>query len=309
MDQLFFYFFLLLSITMLMQALLQLAFRHQLIMEKRVADYVGTTEVKMKKKAKRSSDKLFLIKRLDSVIHKMKAAIERRLSLESTNELERKLRDAGVSYSWTPIDFRLLQLLIGAILFMAAFLLFSKTAENNLSLFLLSGALGGLGYYYPLFYLGSRKKRRAALIEKKMADFFDMVNLSVEAGLGLDAAIVRVCKNTNGPLSEEFTRAIEEMKLGKSRREAFINLRNRIPLDAFQSMMTSLIQADQLGIGMAKVLRALTVRVREHQRQSAREKAMKAPVKMIFPMLFFIFPSIFIVLLGPLVIYLIQFGL
>ena len=99
------------------------------------------------------------------------------------------------------------------------------------------------------------------------------------------------------------------MKLGKSRREAFSDLRYRVPSDQFQSIMSSLIQADQLGIGMAKILKQLTVRIREHQRELAREQAMKAPIKMMFPMVLFIFPSLFIVLLGPLVIYLITVGL
>ena len=98
------------------------------------------------------------------------------------------------------------------------------------------------------------------------------------------------------------------MKLGKSRREAFYDLRKRVPSDSFQSIITSLIQADQLGIGMAKVLGNLTVRVREQRRETAREQAMKAPVKMLFPMVFFIFPSLFIVILGPLVIQLVTEG-
>ena len=96
------------------------------------------------------------------------------------------------------------------------------------------------------------------------------------------------------------------MSLGKSRREAFSDLRGRVPVHQFQSIITSLIQADMLGVGMAKVIRSLTDRIREQRTQLAREKAMKAPVKMVFPMLLFIFPAIFIVMLGPLVIYLLQ---
>ena len=109
-----------------------------------------------------------------------------------------------------------------------------------------------------------------------------------------------------GPLSEEFLQTIEDMRLGKSRREAFSDLRNRVPVYHFQSIITSLIQADMLGVGMAKVMGSLTERIGEQKTEFAREQAMKAPVKMVFPMLLFIFPAIFIVMLGPLVIYLIQ---
>ena len=139
-----------------------------------------------------------------------------------------------------------------------------------------------------------------------MPDFFDIVNLSIEAGMGLDAALLKVCKQTKGPLSDEFLQTLEDMSLGKSRREAFSDLRERVPVHQFQSIITSLIQADMLGVGMAKVIRSLTDRIREQRTQFAREKAMKAPVKMVFPMLLFIFPAMFIVMLGPLVIYLIQ---
>ena len=112
-----------------------------------------------------------------------------------------------------------------------------------------------------------------------------------------------------GPLSDEFTLTLEDMKLGKSRREAFYDLRKRVPSDSFQSVINALIQADQLGIGMAKVLGNLTTRIREQQREAAREQAMKAPVKMLFPMIIFIFPSLFIVILGPMAIKLITEGL
>nr|WP_272508320.1 type II secretion system F family protein [Paenisporosarcina quisquiliarum] len=133
-----------------------------------------------------------------------------------------------------------------------------------------------------------------------------MVNLSIEAGMGLDASILKVCQHTKGPLAEEFLLTLEDMKLGKSRREAYADLRNRVPVPPFQTIITSLIQADMLGVGMAKVIRTLTVKIREQRTQMAREQAMKAPVKMIFPMLLFIFPVIFIVMLGPMVIYLIE---
>lgn len=307
MEHIILFIFLFLSIVLLFQAVLQGIYKRKLVVDQRIEDYIGpTTPIKEKKDIKKEMQ---IPESLENARKKVKQELDKKITLETKSELEKKLRDAGISYNWSAVDFRFLQLAIAGILFFVSFLLFGKMSDEKGTLLFLSLSLGALGYYYPIFYLGTKKKKRMAQIEKSLADFFDMVNLSIEAGMGLDAAISRVCKTKKGPLSEEFERALEEMRLGKSRREAFINLRNRVPMDTFHSIMTSMIQADQLGIGMSKVLRTLTERIREHQRQLAREKAMKAPVKMMFPMIFFIFPSLFIVLLGPLIIYLMVFGL
>lgn len=241
-------------------------------------------------------------------LNQLRDFLASKTSRETKSELEKKLQDAGYPKSWTAVDFRIVQFAAAGTLFFFSLLVFGKISDKALSVLVFSVVMGALGYYCPLFSLSARKKKRLEMVEKSMAEFFDMVNLSVEAGMGMDAAIIRVCKNTKGPLSEEFLKAIEDMRLGKSRRDAFVELRNRIPVESFQSIMTSLIQADQIGIGLSKVLGAMSERIREYQRQMAREKAMKAPVKMIFPMILFIFPSIFIVLLGPLVIYFLTNG-
>ncbi|CEG28315.1 type II secretion system F family protein [Bacillus sp. B-jedd] len=302
------YFMVFLSLTVVYRAFLQFLYRSELTIHSRVENFLELEPRATKPVENKNRGQFFAEERASRLTGKLKNVLSEKLSVEAKSELEKKLLDAGL-FKWKAVDFRLMQILAGLILFFLGILLFGKSSGKTLSLFMLSGALGGLGFYYPIFYLGARKKQRLAKIQKSLADFFDMVNLSVEAGMGLDAAIMRVCKNKEGPLSEEFLRAIEEMRLGKSRRDAFINLRSRVSLDAFQSIMTSLIQADQLGIGMSKVLKALTDRIREHQRQLAREKAMKAPIKMLFPMVLFIFPAIFIILLGPLIIYLLQNGL
>ena len=182
--------------------------------------------------------------------------------------------------------------------------------DNKASGWFLGLAVAFLGFRYPIFYLGKKKTARIKAINKAMPDYFDTVNLLLEAGMGLDIALANVCQQTKGPLSDEFTVTLEDMKLGKSSYcEAFYDLRKRVPSDSFQSVINALIQADQLGIGMAKVLGNLTTRIREQQREAAREQAMKAPVKMLFPMVIFIFPSLFIVILGPMAIKLITEGL
>lgn len=295
---------LLTSCTLLFLAILATIFRPQLEIEKRIDVFLGG--VIYEKTQKKQSKPSLLSQQFKMFWLKMRNVTEQKISREVKRDLERKLLEAGRPFNWTSVDFRLLQLFLAIGLVTFVFLTIGKSTDKFGSLLLLMVTSGALGLYLPIFYLSKRKQRRVDQIQKGLSDFFDTINLTIEAGVGLDAAIRKVSLNTKGPLSEEFLRALEDVKLGKSRREAFIDLRDRVPLDSFQSIMTSLIQADQLGIGMAKVIRSLTVRIREQQMQLAREKAMKAPVKMLFPMVLFIFPAMFIVLLGPLIIQLLS---
>lgn len=216
--------------------------------------------------------------------------------------LDRKLQEAGNPFGMKAVDFRILQITTSVTLFiLSVFILFSTTNEFRKTIFL-SLCFSLLGFLYFSFYIGGKRKTRMIEIEKSMPDFFDLVTISIEAGMGLDGALVRVCRQMNSPLSSEFLLTLEDMRLGKSRRQAFVDLRDRIPSEFFKSIMNSIIQADQWGIGMSKVLKAQTERIRENQRQRVKEQAAKAPVKMLFPMILFIFPMLFIVLLGPVVI-------
>jgi tight adherence protein C len=235
--------------------------------------------------------------------------VSRKTTKAKQKKLDHLIRDAGYSGKLTALEFRLIQLLISIGGGAAVFFLFAPMADSIVMTFLLSFGVFFLGFQYCTFYLSKKRTRRIAQINRDMPDFFDTVNLLIEAGLGLDAAILTVCQKKRGPLSEEFLFVLEDMKRGKSRREAFYELRMRVPSDALQSTLTTMIQADYLGVGMSKVIRNLTVRIREQRRESAREQAMKAPVKMLFPMVFFIFPSIFIVSLGPLIVKILTEGL
>ena len=234
--------------------------------------------------------------------------LNQKVSKMEQRKLDMLLRDAGLPFK-SGIDFRLFQLVLSAGVSLPIIFFIMPASNNKMLTFMLAIVMALLGFRLPVFYLGKRKTARIKEINKALPDFFDTVNLLLEAGMGLDLALAEVSRKLKGPLAEEFQQTLEDMKLGKSRREAFYDLRKRVPSDSFQSIITSLIQADQLGIGMAKVIGNLTVRVREQRREAAREQAMKAPVKMLFPMVFFIFPSLFIVILGPLVIQLVTKGL
>jgi len=295
-------------VTFLLSGILFAFFKKELAFNERVGSYFDEPIKKMKVDPLKQDKENKFKKELQQYWTKGTNLLNKKVSKTERKKLDMLLRDAGYPFK-SAIDFRLFQMLLSLAIGLPLILFIMPAAENKSSVLLMAITMAILGFRLPVFYLGKRKTARIREINKSMADFFDTVNLLLEAGMGLDLALAEVSRNNKGPLSEEFLQALEDMKLGKSRREAFYDLRKRVPSDSFQSVITSLIQADQLGIGMAKVLGNLTVRIREQRREAAREQAMKAPVKMLFPMVFFIFPSLFIVILGPLVIQLVTKGL
>ncbi|MRH44303.1 hypothetical protein GH741_16795 [Aquibacillus halophilus] len=294
---------------LLLAAILSTIFRKQIVFDQRANAYLGKSNDQLDKldkgKHKKKRQSVIVRKYWNQGVNQ----VSKRMSQNESKKLQVLIRDAGYMTKLSPIEFRLIQLLLAVGGATLVGLLFLPTADNLMVIWLMIITVAFLGYRIPIFYLGKKKTERVKSINRAMPDFFDSVNLLIEAGIGLDGAIHNVCGRMNGPLPEEFRMAMDDVKRGMSRREAFYELRKRVASDAFQSVLTSLIQADQLGVGMAKVLRNLTVRIREQQREKAREQAMKAPIKMLFPMVFFIFPSLFIVILGPLVIMLITEGL
>lgn len=242
---------------------------------------------------------------LQPQITKIRKLAEGRLPNQKISQIEKKLQSAGYPLGLTASDFYILQFLLPVAVFLVYILLFASATEEKGQVIIFAVASSGFVYYYTHYYLTAKSRQRTQLIDKALPDFFDLLNVSIEAGMGLDGALKKVCTQMDSPLSREFLSALEDMKLGKSRKEAFIELRERVPSEFFKSVMTSIIQADQMGLGMSNVLRTQSKRIREKQRVQAKEQAMKAPVKMLLPMVFFIFPTLFIVLLGPVVINLI----
>jgi tight adherence protein C len=287
-------------------ALMLTIFKKQIAFNERVSKFF-VEPIKKQKEDPLEEKKSFKVM-IDNYWHKGTEILNKRVSKEERRKLDLLLRDAGYPFK-SAIDFRLFQLVLSAGMSLPILFLVLPNSDSKMAVWVMIFTLALMGLRLPVFYLGKKKTERLKAINVSMPDFFDTVNLLLEAGMGLDLALSEVSKKIKGPIADEFLQTLEDMKLGKSRREAFYDLRKRVPSDSFQSVITSLIQADQLGIGMAKVLGNLTVRIREQRREAAREQAMKAPVKMLFPMVFFIFPSIFIVILGPLVITLITKGL
>jgi tight adherence protein C len=165
----------------------------------------------------------------------------------------------------------------------------------------LIGAVGGLvvGFMAPDFYLGNRASGRGKQILEKLPDALDLLTISVEAGLGFDAALVKVTEKLKGALSEEFKRAASEQRVGKSRQEALRGITDRVEQRELANFISAIIQADQLGVSMSKVLRIQSEQMRQERRQRAEEKAAKAPILIMLPTIGCIFPSLFIVILAP----------
>lgn len=156
------------------------------------------------------------------------------------------------------------------------------------------------------YYLSKRITKRISLIIKSLPFSLDLITVSVEAGLSLDGAIARIVSNIEGPLSDEFGVTLKEMRMGLSKKDALKNMSERVGNRELSMLLSSIIQADELGVSLGKILRIEGDQFREKRKQSAKEKAMKAPVKMLFPIIIFIFPSVFIVVLGPAVIHMLE---
>jgi tight adherence protein C len=160
-------------------------------------------------------------------------------------------------------------------------------------------AISLLAYWLPNIVLTNAVQRRQSDIRNALPDSIDLLTICVEAGLGFDAALAHVSRNTTGPLADEFYRTLQEVQLGRSRNEAMRNLAARSNVPELRAFILAMVQADIFGVSVANVLRVQANEMRLKRRQLAEERAMKVPIKVLFPVLFCIFPALFVVILGP----------
>jgi tight adherence protein C len=156
-----------------------------------------------------------------------------------------------------------------------------------------------IGWCLPASWLSRKVTERQAAILKDLPDTLDLLAISVEAGMGFEGALEIVCQHFDSPLSHEFARTLHEMELGLPRKDAFQNLKRRTQVPELSNFVLALLQADALGIPIGRVLKTQAVEMRNKRRQWAREKAAKLPVKMLFPLVLFVFPAIMVTILGP----------
>jgi len=224
-------------------------------------------------------------------------ALAVRLSPSGTGErLVRQLDSAGNPKPWTVesiMGAKGAGLLLGGVL---GLLLGGGFTAKGL---LIAVAAAVVGFFLPDLLLHNTAAHRQEELRRGLADALDMLTVCVEAGQGFDAALMQVARSTKGPVAGEFTRALQEIQLGKPRGEAFASVARRSNVQEMRTFVTALVQADRLGLPIGAVLREQAQQMRLIRRQLAEEKAMKVPVKILFPLLLCIFPALFIVIIGP----------
>lgn len=239
------------------------------------------------------------------LVARLSGTVARITSQSFSQQTEKRLALAG-----NPGDMRVSDWLgikaVGTIVGVGIFFLlfvFPNVVKTPLAIgvvMLLVGAM--MGYTVPEFWLGGRIKKRQKAILLMIPDALDLLTISVRAGLGFDGALGKVVEKLKGPLTEEFRRALAEIRVGKARRDALRDIVPRTEVPALSNFIGAVIQAEQLGVSISKVLQVQSEQLRIERRQRAEEMAAKAPIKMLFPLVGCIFPSLFIVILGPAII-------
>jgi tight adherence protein C len=221
---------------------------------------------------------------------------------KTISKTEQKLQMAGNPADLKTSDFLGLKVVVAGAVAGVLVIVFALVVGDILFGLMVGAAAGVIGFFGPDFWLSRRIKKRRKAILMAVPDTLDLLTISVKAGLGFDAALGKVVEKTKGPLADEFRRALSEIRVGKARKDSLRDIINRTNVPALTSFIGAIIQAEQLGVSISKVLQVQSEQLRIERRQRAEEAAAKAPIKMLFPLVGCIFPSMFIVILGPAII-------
>jgi tight adherence protein C len=247
------------------------------------------------------------------IIPMYKALANFTIQFTPENQIEhirKKLEQAGVAGQVEPTTFLGQRIAMTLGLGGGAFVLFFLLTNLPIFQAVIGTAVGAaLGYYLPMLSLSGKISRRQNDVIRSLPDALDLMVICVEAGLGFDAAMSKVYEKWDNEIANAFGRIVQEIQLGKSRREALRDMAARLDVPDFSNFTAAIIQADQLGVSIGKILRIQSDQMRIKRRQRAQERAHQAPVKMMIPMTIFIFPSIWIVLLGPAVMLVMETGI
>jgi tight adherence protein C len=225
------------------------------------------------------------------------ARVVLRLSPKSTaDSINLKLLGAGMGRSFTPTAFLATKGILGV---MGLLLGLMAGVGNGAKGVLVAFGFGLVGLMLPDTVVTFKGRSRRERIQAELPDALDLLAVSVEAGLGFDGAITKLTEHMDGPLAEEFALTLGEMRIGETRSVALKKMSERVGSPAMASFTRAVIQADQLGIALGRILRLQAAEARNRRQAAAEERAMKAPIKMLFPTVLFIFPAMFIVILGP----------
>ncbi|HEY6015299.1 MAG TPA: type II secretion system F family protein [Gaiellaceae bacterium] len=234
------------------------------------------------------------------LVQRMAATVLRLNPKTTLESVSARLLAAGLSQRLSASTFLALKGLAGAGGVVLATLF--GAAAGPLAGIVLAPMLAAVGFFAPDVLVAARARARREAVRSELPDTLDLLAVSVEAGLGFDAAIAKVTEHMDGALSQELALVLGEMRVGESRSEALKKLGERVPAPELAAFVRSMVQADQLGISLSRILRVQAADTRLRRQAAAEERAMKAPIKMLFPTVLFIFPAMFLVVLGPAVL-------
>jgi tight adherence protein C len=249
------------------------------------------------KQALPDPDAAFKVRVLAPLVANLSGRITRMLPSAMAERMELSLIQAGLKIQ--AAHFLLICAVLATVVPLLAALYLLSGGATTQKVLMVWAAFTGAGIYGPRMWLLGRIKRRKKDIWRSLPDAFDLITASVEAGLGIDAALNRVVEKVKGPFAEELSKALREISMGRARREALAELSDRTGVEELRSLINAIIQAEAMGISIGSVVRVQTGVLRTKRRQKAEEQAFKAPIKMVFPLVFFIFPAIMVVIGGP----------
>lgn len=294
------------TILLLFLYFVLLIFEPKLKVKKRIDVFVNSEKVDEKVEDKGTEEDTSEKKRKSIIKPKVKDFFGARLTSKKEESIEKKLLQAGNPFGMTPIDFQVFSFTIKVFL-PVLFGIYGKLVGLSIGWIIFITLVGlVLASFLPDIYINQKIKQRYKQALRELPDFLDLLTVCLEAGLGFDASLSKVISKNSGIVSNEFHICLEEIRLGKTRKEAMSGIKDRLAFDELKSLINNIIQAEKLGLGMVQVLRIKSQEEREKRKQRAEEEAMKAPIKILFPLVIFIFPSIFIVLLGPALIQLLN---
>src|SRR5450759_4036132 len=248
----------------------------------------------------------FLERTMRPLLARLSRTASRVTSASSADSMERRLALAGNPGDMRIADWLGVKALVAGTTGVLLFLL-AQLSGQSIGLAIIFGAVGfGIGYILPEFWMGRKIKARQKIILRMIPDALDLLTISVRAGLGFDAALAKVVEKLPGPLSDEFRRALAEVRGGKARLDVLLDIVPRTNVQPLSNFIGAIIQAETLGVSISKVLQVQSEQLRIERRQRAEEMAAKAPIKMLFPLVGCIFPSLFVVILGPAIILIIK---
>lgn len=267
-------------------------------LQARLAEYLQSGEVASLEEIELSQP--FSERVIIPIVRKIGEISARFTPQKAIQDTARRMELAGNPWPIDAATFLAIRFILAVVLggFVTAMFLLSPTPNFNDNAIFIFGATFG-GFFLPHLMLSSRITNRQKEIRKAMPDALDLLTICVEAGLGFDAALSKVSEKWDNQLALAFSRVIREIQLGKTRRDALKDMSDRLDINEMTSFVAAIIQSEQLGVSMAKILRIQADQMRIKRRQRAEEEAHKAPVKMVMPMAFLMFPTILIIVLTP----------